>query len=183
MEYETANRKGHNYKDGTDGEIIGRHYAHVDCPGHADYIKNMVPADVRILAAKDLFISQAALTGESAPVEKQGQPCRGGAALAEVPNLAFMGSNVVSGSARAVAVAVGNDTMLGGMHIALPNGVENGVHQLVKVALSSMVALFGTYQIAANGVAQSIWSLASIMRPYALFPRPDSLHMWKTAQT
>lgn len=49
------------------------------------------------------------------------------------------------------------------MGIALPNGVENGVHQLVKVALSSMVALFGTYQIAANGVAQSIWSLTSIM--------------------
>ena len=49
------------------------------------------------------------------------------------------------------------------MGIALPNVVENGVHQLVKVALSSMVALFGTYQIAANGVAQSIWSLASIM--------------------
>ena len=49
------------------------------------------------------------------------------------------------------------------LHIALPNGVENGIHQLVKVALSSMVALFGTYQIAANGVAQSIWSLASIM--------------------
>ena len=49
------------------------------------------------------------------------------------------------------------------MGIALPNGIENGVHQLVKVALSSMVALFGTYQIAANGLAQSIWSLASIM--------------------
>ena len=49
------------------------------------------------------------------------------------------------------------------MGIALPNGVENGVHQLVKVALSSMVALFGTYQIAANGLAQSIWSLAAIM--------------------
>lgn len=49
------------------------------------------------------------------------------------------------------------------MGIALPNGIENGVHQLVKVALSSMVALFGTYQIAANGMAQSIWSLASIM--------------------
>lgn len=47
--------------------------------------------------------------------------------------------------------------------IALPNGVESGVHQLVKVALSGMVAMFGTYQIAANGVAQSIWSLAAIM--------------------
>ena len=49
------------------------------------------------------------------------------------------------------------------MGIALPNGLENAVHQLVKVALSSMVALFGTYQIAANGGAQSIWALASIM--------------------
>ncbi len=49
------------------------------------------------------------------------------------------------------------------MGIALPNGAENGIHQLVKVALSSMVALFGTYRIAANGVAQSIWSLASLM--------------------
>ena len=39
------------------------------------------------------------------------------------------------------------------MGIALPNGVENGVHQQVKVALSSMVALVGTYQIAAHGVA------------------------------
>jgi putative MATE family efflux protein len=47
--------------------------------------------------------------------------------------------------------------------IAVPNGVENGVHQLVKVALSSVVSLFGTYQIAANGVAQSIWSLAALM--------------------
>lgn len=46
--------------------------------------------------------------------------------------------------------------------IALPNGLENGVFQLVKVALSSIVALFGTYQIAANGVAQSIWSMAAL---------------------
>ncbi|MDE7133109.1 MAG: MATE family efflux transporter, partial [Lachnospiraceae bacterium] len=45
---------------------------------------------------------------------------------------------------------------------AIPNGVENGIFQLVKVALSSIVALFGTYQIAANGVAQSIWSLAAL---------------------
>lgn len=48
-------------------------------------------------------------------------------------------------------------------NIAIPNGVENGIFQLVKVALSSIVALFGTYQIAANGVAQSIWSLAALV--------------------
>lgn len=49
------------------------------------------------------------------------------------------------------------------LRIAVPNGVESGVFQLVKVALSSVVALFGTYQIAANGVAQSIWSLAALV--------------------
>ncbi|RZT02554.1 MATE family efflux transporter [Cuneatibacter caecimuris] len=48
------------------------------------------------------------------------------------------------------------------LNVALPNGVENGIFQLVKVALSSIAALFGTYQIAANGVAQSIWSLAAL---------------------
>ena len=48
------------------------------------------------------------------------------------------------------------------LKIAIPNGVESGVFQLVKVALSSVVALFGTYQIAANGVAQSIWGMASL---------------------
>lgn len=49
------------------------------------------------------------------------------------------------------------------LRIAVPNGVESGVFQLVKVALSSVVALFGTYQIAANGVAQSIWSMAALV--------------------
>lgn len=48
------------------------------------------------------------------------------------------------------------------LNIAIPNGLENGVFQLVKVALSSIAARFGTYQIAANGVAQSIWSLAAL---------------------
>lgn len=49
------------------------------------------------------------------------------------------------------------------LRIAVPNGLESGIFQLVKVALSSMAALFGTYQIAANGVAQSIWSMASLV--------------------
>ncbi|SCI75556.1 MATE family multidrug exporter [uncultured Flavonifractor sp.] len=49
------------------------------------------------------------------------------------------------------------------LRIAVPNGFESGIFQLVKVALSSVVALFGTYQIAANGIAQSIWSMASLV--------------------
>ncbi len=61
------------------------------------------------------------------------------------------------------------------MGIALPNGVENGVHQLVKVALSSMVALFGTYQIAANGVAYPFAGpLATGCAPQAMSASPCS---------
>ena len=60
-------------------------------------------------------------------------------------------------------VCAWNGPLLGKIgSIAVPNGAENAVFQLVKVALSSIVALFGTYQIAANGVAQSIWSLAAL---------------------
>ncbi len=60
----------------------------------------MMPADVRLLSAKDLFVSQSAMTGESLPVEKFAD--HGGAAGTnplELDNLAFMGTNVVSGSA------------------------------------------------------------------------------------
>lgn len=46
--------------------------------------------------------------------------------------------------------------------IALPNGIENGLFQIAKVALSSLIAMFGTVQIAANGVAQSFWSMAAL---------------------
>ena len=47
-------------------------------------------------------------------------------------------------------------------HIAIPNSVENGLFQIAKVALSSIIATFGTVQIAANGVAQSFWSMAAL---------------------
>lgn len=49
------------------------------------------------------------------------------------------------------------------LSIAIPNGVESGIFQFVKVALSSVAALFGIYQIAANGISQSIWSVAALI--------------------
>ena len=60
VEYQTYDRKGHNYKTGEDNvDIQGRHYAHVDCPGHADYIKNMITGaaqmdgGILVIAASD----------------------------------------------------------------------------------------------------------------------------------
>lgn len=74
---------------------------------------DIVPADVRIFEAKDLFISQSAMTGESDPVEKFAHSCEHTASVTDCSNLAFMGTNVISGAASAVVVAVGDDTLFG----------------------------------------------------------------------
>ena len=76
---------------------------------------DMIPADMRIIQAKDLFVSQSALTGESDTVEKTAQSTQKAQSLSETANLAFMGSNVISGSATGVAVATGDDTIFGEM--------------------------------------------------------------------
>lgn len=74
-----------------------------------------IPADLRLLDCKDLFINQSALTGESEPVEKMSDPTRAdeGDQPLQLDNLAFMGSNVVSGSAIGIVVATGRDTYFG----------------------------------------------------------------------
>jgi P-type Mg2+ transporter len=77
---------------------------------------DMVPADVRVLLAKDLFLNQAALTGEALPVEK-----KAAAAPADVqnplelPNICFLGSNVESGSATALVLHTGDSTYFGSL--------------------------------------------------------------------
>ncbi len=74
---------------------------------------DMIPADCRILVAKDLFISQAAMTGESLPVEKFAERRHHAESPLELDNIAFMGTNVVSGAATAVVLETGNRTYFG----------------------------------------------------------------------
>jgi Mg2+-importing ATPase len=77
---------------------------------------DMVPADVRVLSAKDLFLNQAALTGEALPVEKKAAPAPGEVKNPlELPNTCFLGSNVESGSATAVVIHTGNRTYFGSL--------------------------------------------------------------------
>ncbi len=98
---------------------------------------DMVPADVRILSAKDLFISQSSLTGESAPVEKFGDALSNESTNPlEYNNLAFMGSNVVSGSAAAVVVSIGAKTMFGGIAKQLDN--SNKVKNNFEIGINSI---------------------------------------------
>lgn len=122
---------------------------------------DMIPADVRILSAKDLFVSQSALTGESEPVEKQADVSSGSEALTEISNLAFMGSNVISGSAKAVVVAVGNDTMLGTMAKDLSvkppkTTFEKGVNAVSWVLIRFMLVMVPVV-LFINGFTKGDW--------------------------
>ena len=77
---------------------------------------DMIPADCRVLTAKDLFVSQSAMTGESMPVEKSAAHSGPQTINAlDLENLVFMGTNVVSGSARAVVLHTGNNTYFGAL--------------------------------------------------------------------
>jgi P-type Mg2+ transporter len=90
-------------------------------PGDIVYLSagDMIPADVRLLTAKDLFVSQATLTGESIPVEKHPLPLAkpdkslGSSNPLELETACFMGTNVVSGTATVVVGATGNATYFG----------------------------------------------------------------------
>ena len=76
---------------------------------------DIIPADARIISAKDLFVNQSSLTGESFPVEKTPTPAvKGkGGALVDWSNFCFMGTSIVSGSGTAVVGKTGSSTEYG----------------------------------------------------------------------
>ena len=113
---------------------------------------DMIPGDLRIIEAKDLFISQASLTGESEPVEKFAIETTVGTNVLEAQNLAFMGSDVISGSAVGVVIATGDETMLGRISIDL-----NKKRELT------------TFEIGINSVSWLLIRFMLVMVPVVLF--------------
>jgi len=123
---------------------------------------DMIPADCRLLTAKDLFVSQAAMTGESLPVEKFTEISQPFDAIFDAPNLLFMGTNVISGSATALVVATGQHSYFGALSsrvtktehavTAFQTGVNSVSWLLIRFALV-MVPLV----LAINGFTKGDW--------------------------
>ncbi|HEX6832306.1 MAG TPA: magnesium-translocating P-type ATPase [Rudaea sp.] len=106
-----------------------------------------VPADARVLTARDLHVQQAALTGESAPVEKEAvdAPLAGGAAV-DAHHLVFLGTSVLAGTATAVVIATGKSTAFGDVAAALtarppPTDFERGLDAFAKLILRTVLFL------------------------------------------
>ena len=127
---------------------------------------DMIPADVRLLETKDLFISQSSLTGESEPVEKTAEKDVREVSVLEKSCLAFMGSNVVSGSAKGIVIAVGNGTLLGRMARQLDTGrtetsFEKGLNSVTWLLIRLMLLMIPAVLLL-NGFVKGDWLNAAL---------------------
>lgn len=125
---------------------------------------DMIPADVRILEAKDLFVTQASLTGESEPIEKNAVCSAVLDTATAYSNIAWMGSNVVSGSATAVVVCVGDATLFGSMasavaQEAVETSFTKGVNAVSWVLIRFMLVMV-PFVFLLNGTTKGNWLAA-----------------------
>ena len=134
---------------------------------------DMIPADIRLIESRDLFISQAVLTGEALPVEKYDtlgdvaqKSATGSAAeqsnLLDLSNICFMGTNVVSGTAKAVVVATGSRTYFGSLAKAIvgsrvQTAFDRGVNSVSWLLIRFMLVMVPIVFLL-NGFSKGDWS-------------------------
>lgn len=123
---------------------------------------DMVPADMRLIAVKDLFVNQSSLTGESMPVEKYAHPVQSlQVNTPDLFNLCFMGTHVVSGTASGVVIATGGCTFFGSIASTIAEekeltsfdqGVQRYILLMIRIMIFMVPAVF-----LINGLAKGSW--------------------------
>jgi Mg2+-importing ATPase len=123
---------------------------------------DMVPADVRVISAKDLFLNQAALTGESLPVEKKPAPASEEIRNPlELPNICFLGSAVESGTATAVVMQTGDLTYFGSLAASIIGkreltSFDKGVNKFTWLMIR-FIAVMVPAVFLINGLSKHNW--------------------------
>ncbi|WP_099459366.1 magnesium-translocating P-type ATPase [Flavisolibacter tropicus] len=123
---------------------------------------DMVPADVRILSAKDLFVNQAALTGESLLVEKNDKESHSeNNNPLELLNTCFLGTNVISGSATALVIHTGDDTYFGNIAYNLagerqPTSFDKGINRFTWLMIRFIFIMVPAVFLI-NGLSRHNW--------------------------
>lgn len=123
---------------------------------------DMVPADVRVISAKDLFLNQAALTGEALPVERKADSATvDDKNPLDLPNLCFLGSNVESGSATAVVIHTGDRTFFGSLAASIvgerqPTSFDLGINKFTWLMIR-LIAIMVPAVFLINGLLKHDW--------------------------
>ena len=149
---------------------------------------DMIPADVRILQSKDLFVSQSMLTGEALPVEKTWNAVTNAARQSplELNNICFMGTNVVSGTAMASVVNTGEDTYFGSLSKSLvgkraETSFDKGVNSVSWLLIRFMLVMVPLVFLI-NGLTKHDWLEAFLFGlSIAVGLTPEMLPMIVTA--
>jgi Mg2+-importing ATPase len=107
---------------------------------------DLVPADARLIASRDLSVQQSMLTGESLPADKAAAATPSGATGPDAPDLVFLGTSVVSGTGTAVAIATGPKTMFGDIAVRLRSRApetefEHGLRRFSLLILQTTIGL------------------------------------------
>lgn len=124
---------------------------------------DMIPADVRLLACKDLFLIQGSLTGESFPVEKfAAREDASGRSPLEVTNVCYLGTSVESGAGTAVVVATGLTTFLGGISTSLvepqePTSFDRGMTRFTWLMIG-FILVMAPLVFLINGLTKGDWA-------------------------
>ena len=150
---------------------------------------DMIPADLRIIESKDLFISQASLTGESEPIEKfpevKEKQYRKGS-IVELDNICYMGSTVISGAAKGVVFETGNRTFLGTIARNLTGhrattAFDRGISKVSLLLIRFMLVMV-PFVFFINGFTKGDWFEAFIFAiSVAVGLTPEMLPMIVTA--
>ncbi|MFW0764582.1 magnesium-translocating P-type ATPase [Trabulsiella odontotermitis] len=149
---------------------------------------DMIPADLRIFQARDLFVAQASLTGESIPVEKvvrsrepqQSNPL-------ECDTLCFMGTNVVSGTAQAVVFATGGNTWFGQLagrvseQESEPNAFQKGISRVSMLLIRFMLVMTPVVLLINGYTKGDWWEAALFALSVAVGLTPEMLPMIVTS--
>lgn len=147
---------------------------------------DMIPADVRILTAKDLFVSQSSITGESVPEERSTAAVENFTAAVDCKNLAFCGTNVISGSGTGLVVATGGDTLLGKTAKSLTQkpaktAFEKGIASVSNILIKFMLIMVPVVFLI-NGLTKGDWLDAGLFAvSIAVGLTPEMLPMIVTA--
>ena len=126
---------------------------------------DMIPADVRVLSSKDLFIIQASLTGESLPIEKTDAPANGGnSSSLDLTNVCYLGTSVESGTATALVVATGLNTYIGSMSKAMTGqqtqtSFDKGINRFTWLMIRFILVLTPLVFVI-NGLSKGNWKEA-----------------------
>lgn len=150
---------------------------------------DMIPADIRIIESKDLFVSQSSLSGESDSIEKYPNLSRQrkySGCIVDLDNICFMGSNVVSGSAKGIVFATGNHTYLGTIAKSVAGhraatAFDKGITKVSLLLIRFMLIMVPVVFLV-NGITKGDWMDAFIFAiSVAVGLTPEMLPMIVTA--